>query len=87
MTDTNPNLHQAGQAAEPDQVTRLLEVELERKRAEWKKKTARSRSIRAQSFIALFFLIVGCGVVYFVMMSQLNNARSARQSTPASSNK
>lgn len=79
MMDTNPNLRHAAQITDPDQVTRLLDLELEQKRAEWKKKSARSRAIRMQSFVALFFLLAGCVLVYHFMASQLKDARSMRQ--------
>lgn len=82
MADTNTNLFRTGEPVNADQMTKLLELELERKRAEWKKQGSRNRAIRTNSFIALFVLLVACVVIYFVMMSQLSGARSARP-TPA----
>jgi hypothetical protein len=54
---------------DPDNLSRLLELELIQKRATWKQAGERYRSIRAAGFIFLFVLIVGCLIGgYFALM-------------------
>ena len=54
---------------ETETLTRLLELELAQKRANWKHAGERARSIRAAGFVFLFVLILACLVGgYFAFM-------------------
>ena len=53
----------------PDNLSRLLELELIQKRATWKQTGERARSVRAAGFVFLFVLIVACLIGgYFAFM-------------------
>lgn len=55
--------------SETEQLTKLLDLELAQKRANWKQAGQRARSIRSASFVFLFLLIAACLVgSYFAFM-------------------
>ena len=68
---------------DPDELARLLEIELIQKRANWKQAAARYRAIRMVSFLFLFLVILAALLVYFFVFSDLSGNRAPR-STPAS---
>jgi hypothetical protein len=70
-------------STDPQELARLLEIELIQKRAAWKQASARHRAIRMASFAFLFFIIVAALFVYFFVFSDLNENRSAPKPTPA----
>jgi hypothetical protein len=73
----NPN------ESDPGNVERLLELELVRKRAEWKETGTRYRMFRSISFVFLFLLIAGTLVAAFFVFSRVSEQRS-NQSNPDS---
>jgi hypothetical protein len=70
-------------SSNPDDLARLLEIELIQKRAAWKQSAARYRAIRMASFLFLFLVIMGALLVYFFVFSDLSGNR-APNPTPAS---
>lgn len=55
----------------PDRLNRLLENELEQKRAEWMHCRERYRTIRVLSFLFLFLIIAGSLLAFFFVFTQL----------------
>jgi hypothetical protein len=70
----NPN------ESDPEKLQRLLELELVRKRAEWKQTGDRYRAFRSMSFVFLFLLIAGALVAAFFVFSRVNEQRSNQRS-------
>ena len=68
---------------DPEQLARLLEIQLAQKRAEWKSSGERYRKIRTAGLILLFLLVIGSLAAFFLLMTQLNEAR---QTPPGSDN-
>jgi hypothetical protein len=71
-------------STDPEELPRLLEIELLQKRNEWKQAAARARTIRMVSFLFLFLVILGALLAYFFIFSELNGNRDAPKSPPAS---
>ena len=70
---------------DPDQLSRLLELELVQKRATWKQAGERYRAVRAAGFIFLFLLIVGCLVGGYFAFMRMNETRPNPQNASTSS--
>jgi hypothetical protein len=63
----------------PEQLSRLLEIELIQKRAEWQRASARYKNIKAFSLFFLFLIILaGLAAFYFAFMK----ANEVRQRPP-----
>ena len=60
---------------DPDNLSRLLELELIQKRATWKQAGERYRSIRTAGFVFLFVLIVDCLIGGYFAFMRLNESR------------
>ena len=56
-----------------DQINKLLELELEQKRAEWKRSRERHRTVRILSFAFLFLVIAGALVAFFFIFTRLQH--------------
>jgi hypothetical protein len=69
--------------SDPEQLARLLEIQLAQKRAAWKDTGARVQKIRTLSFVFLFILVIGSLAAFFFLMTQLNERRS---NSPAPAN-
>ena len=67
---------------DPDNLSRLLELELIQKRATWKQAGERYRSIRTAGFVFLFVLILGCVIGGYFAFIRVNEQRANQ---PASS--
>ena len=53
----------------PEELSRLLEIELIRKRAEWHRTTARNKNLKSISLVFLFVVVLaGFAVFYFAYM-------------------
>jgi hypothetical protein len=61
---------------DPDNLSRLLDLELIQKRATWKQAGERYRSIRAAGFVFLFVLIVGCLIGGYFAFMRMNEQRA-----------
>ena len=68
---TEPKLKEV----DPDNLSRLLELELIQKRATWKQAGERHRALRAAGFVFLFILIVGCLVGGYFAFMRMNETR------------
>jgi hypothetical protein len=70
---------------DPEQLSRLIELELAQKRAAWKKTAARRQKTRIASFFFLFLLIVASFFAFFVLFSRVNQERANQRPAPAPS--
>ena len=70
---------------EPEQLSRLIELELAQKRAQWKAAAARRRKIRMTSYFFLFLLILASLLAFFALFSRVNEERANPRATPAPS--
>ena len=70
---------------DPDQLSRLLELELIQKRATWKQAGERYRAVRAAGFVFLFLLIVGCLIGGYFAFMRMNQTRPTQQNVSISS--
>lgn len=66
---TQPN------AAQAEQLSRLLDLELIQKRAAWKQTTQRNRSLRSFAFFFLFLLIAGTLAGLFFVFNRVSEQR------------
>jgi hypothetical protein len=66
---------------DPEQLTRLLELELMQKRVTWKQAGARHRTMRTASFLFLFIVIVATAAAFFLIFSRMNE-RGPRHEVP-----
>jgi len=69
---------------DPEQMTRLLELELAQKRAAWAQAGARRQKIRTASFLFLALIVLGALVAFFLLFTRLTQERSAPGTRPAS---
>lgn len=67
---------------EPDQLAKLLEIELMQKRAAWQRTHSRNRAFRVLAFLFLFAIIAGALVVYFLFIT---NSPTLREGAAAPS--
>jgi hypothetical protein len=58
---------------DPDQLDKLLKIELEQRRTEWKQASARYRSIRSFSFLFLFLVVAGGLVGLFFVLTRFQH--------------
>jgi hypothetical protein len=70
---------------DPDNLSRLLELELIQKRATWKQAGERYRAVRAAGFVFLFVLIVGCLVGGYFAFMRMNETRQSQPSAASDS--
>jgi type VI protein secretion system component VasF len=71
---------------DPEQMTRLLELELAQKREAWAQAGARRQKIRTASFLFLAIIVLGAMVAFFLLFTRLTQERSTpgSRSTPSS---
>ena len=69
---------------DPDNLSRLLDLELIQKRATWKQAGERYRSIRTAGFVFLFVLIVGCVIGGYFAFLRVNETRQSQPSAASS---
>ncbi len=67
----------------PDELARLLEIELIQNRAAWKQAAARHRAIRMVSFLFLFLVIAGVAVALYVVFAMRPTAAHPGPGAPA----
>ncbi len=85
MAERDTNANAGSKDLDPEQLTRLLELELIQKRAEWKNAGARRRGLRTASFVFLF-LLIAASVIAFLFMSSVMQERRANQPPPTEAN-
>ena len=64
---------------DPEELSRLLEIELIQKRAAWQQKTARNKNLKALSFMFLFLVVMGGLAAFYFFFTQ---AKEGRQNRP-----
>ena len=57
-------------------LSRLLEIELEQKRIEWKRSRSRYRALRSVGFTFLFLVIAGALLAFLFLFSRANEQRA-----------
>jgi hypothetical protein len=60
---------------EAEQLVRLLELELNQKRANWKQVNQRNRSMRSAAFLFLFLVVAACLVGFFFAFIRVSEQR------------
>ena len=68
---------------DPEDLGRLIDLELAQKRAAWKRGASRRQKIRVASFLFLFLLIIASLLAFFVLSSRVNQERANPRATPA----
>lgn len=68
---------------DPEQVTRLLELELAQKRAAWAEAGARRQKVRTASFLFLALIVLGALVAFFLLFTRLSQERSGSTAHPS----
>ena len=63
------NRHPAPRETDPEQLAKLLEIELMQKRAGWQQAKARRNTYRTMSFLFLFAVIVAAFIAFYFLMS------------------
>jgi hypothetical protein len=86
MSETNINTPGAAPDCEADQLTRVLDLELQTKRAQWKRASVRNRNIRSAGILFFVVLAAVCAVALIFLFSQAmeqrNSAAAAAAHTP-----
>ena len=72
---------------DPDNLSRLLELELIQKRAMWKQAGERYRYIRTAGFVFLFVLIVACLIGGYFAFMRVNEQRINQPTTSAAADR
>ena len=86
MNANDPEVNQ--KPTNPDELSRLLEIELIQKRAEWQRASARHKSLRSVSFFFLFVVVIaGLVAAYFAFTRASENRQhqapdAAESATP-----
>src|SRR5947209_9894343 len=62
-------------AASADELSRLLELELIQKRAEWQKVTARRHGLRSVAIVFLFLILLGALGAFYMLFTRASEAR------------
>ena len=70
---------------DPEQVTRLFELELAQKRSARAEAGARRQKIRTASFLFLALIVLGAMVAFFLLFSRLSQERSGSGARPSPS--
>jgi hypothetical protein len=69
---------------DPDNLARLLELELIQKRAVWQQTAARRSKLKALSFFFLFLVVAGACLAFFLFLSQMSeHSNQPPAATPA----
>jgi hypothetical protein len=72
-------IRKTGAAADnADELSRLLELELIQKRAEWKRATARNKNFKALSLLFLFVVVLAGLVAYYFVFMRASEERQQR---------
>lgn len=67
---------------DPEQLARLLEIELMQKRMAWKQASERHRTFKSASFLFLFIVIVAAAVGLYLIFSRATEQRGSQPATP-----
>ena len=66
---------------EAEQLVRLLELELNQKRANWKQASQRNRSIRSGAFLFIFLVVAACLAGFFFAFIRVSEQRQHSPTT------
>jgi hypothetical protein len=66
---------------EAEQLVRLLELELNQKRANWKQASQRNRSIRSGAFLFIFLVVTACLAGFFFAFIRVSEQRQHSPTT------
>ena len=84
MNTNDPEVNR--QTTNPDELSRLLEIELIQKRAEWQRANARHKNLRSASFAFLFVVVMAALVgFYFIFMRASENRQHRPPVNPTES--
>ena len=67
---------------DPEQLARLLEIELMQKRAAWKQASERHRVFKSASFLFLFVVIIAAIVGFYLFFSRVSEQREQQPDAP-----
>ncbi len=70
---------------DPEQLVRLLDIELAMKRAAWAEATSRHRKIRTISFLFLALVLMGAMLGFFLIFTSLTQDRVKTGARPVAS--
>jgi hypothetical protein len=76
MNANDPEVNR--QTTNPDELSRLLEIELIQKRAEWQQASARHKNLRSVSFLFLFVVVMAALVGFYFIFMRVNENRQHR---------
>jgi len=76
MNANDPEVNR--QTTNPDELNRLLEIEIIQKRAEWQRTSARHKSLRSASFLFLFIVVMAALVGFYFVFMRVNENRQHR---------
>lgn len=68
---------------DPEELSRLLELELMQKRAAWQQASARHKTLKSVSIFFLFVVIVAAVVGFYLAFSRVNEERGQRPQVTA----
>jgi hypothetical protein len=68
---------------DPEELSRLLELELIQKRAAWQQANARHKTLKSVSIFFLFVVIVAALVGFYLAFSRVNEERGQRPKVTA----
>jgi hypothetical protein len=68
-----------------EELSRLIEIELIQKRAEWQKTIARRKTVRSLSILFLFVVIMGGLLAFYFAFTRVNEQRAAHPPSPGAS--
>ena len=76
---------QAGQPIgnDPEQLSRLLEIELIQKRAEWQRTTARNKTLKSVSLFFLFVVVLAGLIAFYFVFTRASDGRQHAARPPA----
>ena len=75
QTQFRPKLEEA------EQLVRLLELELNQKRANWKQASQRNRSLRSGAFLFIFLVVAACLAGFFFAFIRVSEQRQHSPTT------
>jgi flagellar basal body-associated protein FliL len=70
-------------STDPEQLARLLEIELMQKRATWQRTSEQRKSVRMLAFLFLLVVIAGAFAAYFFLFANGLPPRDQQQQSPA----
>jgi hypothetical protein len=79
------NKFEGRSANEAEELSRLIELELMQKRAEWQKAGARRKNLRSVSILFLFIVVMGALLAFYFAFTRVNEERATHPPSPDTS--